>query len=77
MVYDKKICFVHETHIYLTEIKKTFAQSLNYSFSVQLLLRLVIGLKALRVRSHITSATSELCVSASYTSGRPLTAGSA
>ena len=35
---------------------KTFAQSLNYSFSILLLLRLVIGIKALRVPSHVTTA---------------------
>ncbi len=32
MVYDKKICFVHETHIYFTEIKKNFCKELKLFF---------------------------------------------
>jgi hypothetical protein len=75
MVYKKKICIVHETHIYFTEIKKTFAQSFNHSFSVLLLLRLVIRIKALGAEPHRTCHIRT--ESDAYTSGKPLAAGSA
>ncbi len=40
--------------------------NIYFSFSVLLLLRMVIGIKTLRVQGHITAVTSELSVLGIY-----------